>query len=60
MKRQYYTVYLASVAAKLVQRGFNVEKIELSRKNPNYLVFKFAYSSELKNALQEILKDYQE
>ena len=57
MKPQYYTIYLASVAAKLVQEGFEVKKVELSKKNPNYLVYKFAYTPEVKAALQNILKE---
>ena len=57
MKPQYYTVYLASVAAKLVQEGFEVKKVELSQKDPKYLVYKFAYTPEVKAALQNILKE---
>lgn len=57
MKNQYYTVYLSSIAAKLVQRGFTIRAVELSKKNPNYLVYKFDYSPEIKQALQAILDE---
>lgn len=57
MKNQYYTIFLASIAAKLVQKGFTIRKVELSKKDPNYLVYKFDYSPEIKKALQVILEE---
>lgn len=57
MKQQFLTVYMASIAAQLVHEGYQIEKVELSTQNPNYLVYKFNYTPEIKQALQRILAE---
>lgn len=53
---QLYTIFMQRVANQLESRGFKVIKIEPNKKHPNFLVWKFEDTVELRQALREILK----
>lgn len=54
---QFYTIFMQRIANKLESKGFRVIKIAPNRKHPQYKVYYFEDTVELRAALREILSD---
>lgn len=54
---QFYTIFMQKIANKLESKGFKVIKIAPNHKHPQYKVYYFEDTVELRAALQEILTE---
>lgn len=50
-----YTIFMQRIANELESKGFKVIKIAPNRKHPEYMVYYFEDSVELRTALRTIL-----
>lgn len=51
-----FTIFSPRIAATLKNRGFNLVKIEPSKKNPNKVVYMFENTLNFQIALQKLLE----